>query len=143
MTLVYRLTDWYLYGYCKKREDYRVFKLSRIIGFIQTENTFVVREKQWESEYFTKDMDYGDRDIEFVVKVEKAKVIIAIDLFTYDNIELQSDGTAIVKAKWPESQIIDALLKLGSGIRIMSPDWLKGLYVDEASKMIDNNSLDS
>lgn len=41
--LVFKANDWYLYAYCLKQEDYRLFKLRRIMKLKATEATFKVR----------------------------------------------------------------------------------------------------
>lgn len=42
-TLVYQWTAWYAYGYCKKRKDYRLFKLNRMQQVSITKKKFLPR----------------------------------------------------------------------------------------------------
>ncbi|MCI7222301.1 MAG: WYL domain-containing protein, partial [Erysipelotrichaceae bacterium] len=41
--LIFHWSCWYVYGYCTKRHDYRLFKLNRMIG-ISIGNNFNKRE---------------------------------------------------------------------------------------------------
>lgn len=42
--LLYRLSAWYLLGFCRERQDFRTFKLARITGLEVLEETFSPRE---------------------------------------------------------------------------------------------------
>ena len=41
--LIFRWTSWYVWGWCKKREDYRLFKLNRMENIQISEQVFVKR----------------------------------------------------------------------------------------------------
>ena len=42
--LVFRWSSWYLWAWCCNREDYRLFKLNRMVYVRETDNVFVCRE---------------------------------------------------------------------------------------------------
>ncbi len=41
--IIYKWTSWYVYGWCLKRKDFRLFKLNRMDKVVRTEDTFVCR----------------------------------------------------------------------------------------------------
>ncbi|MBO5609610.1 MAG: YafY family transcriptional regulator [Eubacterium sp.] len=41
--IIYKWTSWYVYGWCLKRKDFRLFKLNRMDKVSQTNNTFSCR----------------------------------------------------------------------------------------------------
>lgn len=41
--LIFRWSSWYVWGWCKKREAYRLFKLNRMEQLYYSENTFIKR----------------------------------------------------------------------------------------------------
>ncbi len=47
MTLVYKGSGWYLYGFCRKRSDYRLFRLSRIQKHRIRSETFTRRSQSY------------------------------------------------------------------------------------------------
>lgn len=57
--LVFQWASWYVYGYCRKRKDFRMFKLNRLWELHETENGFPVRNpditKQDFQEYFRQE----------------------------------------------------------------------------------------
>lgn len=42
--LLFRWSDWYVWGWCKMREDFRLFKLNRMEGLCLTETVFAKRQ---------------------------------------------------------------------------------------------------
>ena len=42
--LIFRWSNWYVWGWCSTREDFRLFKLNRMIGILETEKEFICRE---------------------------------------------------------------------------------------------------
>lgn len=42
--LVFKYHDWYLYAYCRMRQDFRMFKLTRVFRYTVTQEDFVPRE---------------------------------------------------------------------------------------------------
>lgn len=42
--LIFKQENWYLFGYCKYREDFRMFKVNRITGLNISEEAFDLRE---------------------------------------------------------------------------------------------------
>ncbi|MBQ8951201.1 MAG: YafY family transcriptional regulator [Eubacterium sp.] len=41
--IIYKWTSWYVYGWCLKRKDFRLFKLNRMDKVVRTDDTFVCR----------------------------------------------------------------------------------------------------
>ncbi|HJB90029.1 MAG TPA: YafY family transcriptional regulator [Candidatus Eisenbergiella merdigallinarum] len=42
--LIFKWSSWYVWGWCRKREDFRMFKLNRMEGLKKTEEKFVPRQ---------------------------------------------------------------------------------------------------
>ena len=42
--LIFRWANWYLWGWCRDRKDFRLFKLNRMVGVRETEEVFACRE---------------------------------------------------------------------------------------------------
>lgn len=45
--LIFRWSSWYLYGWCRTREDWRMFKLVRMVDVEVLEEEFVPRDAPW------------------------------------------------------------------------------------------------
>lgn len=122
MTLVFRTACWYLYGYCLEREDYRLFKLSRMVRVAITEDRFTRRDREWEADFF---MD-GGNDAELIplhVRVDARYASRAIDQFHIQNIIFMEDGSLEAKVRYPDDgYLIPMLLQFGSGIEVVEPE---------------------
>ena len=42
--LIFRWSSWYLWGFCSDRQDYRLFKLNRMLKVNETDKTFTVKD---------------------------------------------------------------------------------------------------
>lgn len=42
--IVFKWSDWYVFGFCKERQDFRMYKLRRLWDLQITEETFVIRD---------------------------------------------------------------------------------------------------
>lgn len=119
--LVFKGYRWYIYGFCKLRNDYRFFKLSRIEKLKMLDETFVKRKDiVINTDYYT---DCGELiDVKF--KINKKMASRVYDEFRNDNINL--DGNSfLVEAKIPKNPYIYTyLLSYGDDLVILEPKFL-------------------
>jgi predicted DNA-binding transcriptional regulator YafY len=64
--LVFRQSSWYLYGFCRERKDFRLFKLSRMVSIEMLEEKFLLRpvydielKSNYESDLFSANYKEG------------------------------------------------------------------------------------
>ncbi len=50
--IVFKWSDWYVFGFCKERQDFRMYKLRRMWNLTVTDETFTVREVPEEKKRF-------------------------------------------------------------------------------------------
>jgi predicted DNA-binding transcriptional regulator YafY len=120
LKLVFRGQAWYLYAYCRERQDMRFFKLSRMEDISMTAETFsrtapprVLPE--------TIGSDKGTIPIKFRAAREIAFRIY--DEYAHGHIQRQEDGSLIVTAQVPYSGwFTDYLLSYGDTIEVLEPD---------------------
>ena len=122
--LVFKGQGWYLQAFDLDREDYRTFRLSRILS------------PQLTGEVFRRRLDPPDiefsGDIPPLFRVE-AKLRFApylayrvYDEFDGSCVALQPDGSLMVEAVFPEDQwLYGYLLSFGAGVEVLAPDVLR------------------
>ena len=130
LKLSYKSMSWYLKAYCTEKQDYRIFKLTRMIqlevladGFRknafpeseevpgQTYNTITLR--------FPQHMSYRVYD-----EFEKAMV------------NQQENGDLLVSAEMPEDEwLIGYLLSFGANVTIIEPVYLREIVAQQAKKI--------
>jgi predicted DNA-binding transcriptional regulator YafY len=135
MTLVLRALNWYLYGFCRGKEDYRLFRLSRMIDTVEDPTPFSRRDKEWQDNFFLEDM--------LMSPTEPVRLLIdppaahkAMDLFCPEELTLLPDGSLQVDIRWPVGDSFDAMvLSFGPYARVVSPDWVRDHIRDVLEKI--------
>ncbi|WP_241242690.1 helix-turn-helix transcriptional regulator [Paenibacillus whitsoniae] len=122
MGIVVKGFGWYLYGYCRLREDYRVFRLSRMKDVQVLEETFERRPATLEK----LDYGWGKRDtsrlITLKLHVQPSVRAKAEDYFHPEQIHLQEDGTLLITSTQPdEPWLYGMLLSYGPQLRVLEP----------------------
>lgn len=118
--LVYLNRAWHLQGYDLEKEDYRMFRLSRILSLSISENVF--RRK-----LNAPDIDPAGNipplfRVETVLKFPPSMAHEVFDEFASNGISVQGDGSLLVSAVFPEDrQLYSYLLSFGPGMEILSP----------------------
>jgi predicted DNA-binding transcriptional regulator YafY len=134
MTLLFKGYAWYLFAFCRTRQDFRVFRLSRMSEVTQLPGSFTRREQSYK--------DYADFDVdksEFVhlTLKFKAKARVKVeDFFFEENIQIQSDGSLLVSVSWPYDEwVIAHLLSYGEDLEVIHPGYIRTLLLKKAKKI--------
>lgn len=122
--------SWYLKAYCTEKQDYRIFKLTRIIdlevltdGFCKS--LFPELEEASGQSYntivlcFTKNISYR-----------------VYDEFDKTQVSEKENGDLIVSVEMPEDEwLIGYLLSFGTQVDIIEPVYLKDIVAEQAKKI--------
>lgn len=116
--LVFKSKDWYLYGFCRLRNDFRFFKLTRIKNLILCEETFV-RDVPVSLPTETSLKDGHLISVELKFSPEAAFRVY--DEFT-DGVTTDHQGNLYVSADLPDNGILFSyLLSFGDNVEILGP----------------------
>lgn len=122
MRLVLKGYVWYVYGYCLLREDFRIFRLSRIRDLDVTGPSFQRREEPPQGELLRWGRRMHDRMLNLVLQFSPQLRAKVEDHFEPDEIEQQPDGTVIVRIARPdEPWLYTYLLGYGADARVLEP----------------------
>lgn len=117
--LVFQWSDWYVWGYCTQREDYRMFKLTRMTELILTD------EKNTERivpEYICKKLWDNTGGIAVVVKFDASVRWRIIDEFGVDSLKYNENGDIMVTITWSNiPALYQYVLSFGDKAEIMEP----------------------
>lgn len=131
--LLFQWSSWYVYGYCRKRKDFRMFKLNRLWELKETQESYQVREpgetKRDFQEYFRQDAVRLKAVFEKEVKYRLVEEYGA-DCFTQDdqgNLVFEWDFVSYDNMKqW--------VLSFGSRVTVMEPKSLADDLVADLEK---------
>lgn len=134
MTLIFKGYAWYLFGYCLFRNDYRLFRLSRMNEVIISDEKFERKEKTYK-EFFRESYQSAnlvDVTLKFSNKV-KQKVI---EYFGEDKINTQNDGSLIVKFTYPEDDyLFSIILGFEEHVELLEPAYMRTKLKEKAEKI--------
>ena len=137
--LVFLDRAWHLQGYDVEKEDYRIFRLSRILSLSISEDVF--RRK-----LSAPDIDPSGNipplfRVEAILKFSPNMAHRVFDEFASAGISQQSDGSLLVSAVFPEDgQLYTYLLSFGPGMEVLSPLSLRETIARLAQEIERSNS---
>lgn len=134
LKISYKSKEWYLKAFCTEKQDFRIFKLNRILELELLENTFVPRPYPEEKNNFQQTCH------QIVLLFSKEIAYRVYDEFAGTEIEYQKNGDLVVHAKMPvDPWLIGYLLSFGAQVEIMEPKYLKGLLAAQAQEIYRKN----
>ena len=120
MTIAFRWRGWYLYGWCRLRSDYRLFKISRIQEAEIPGERFRRRSRTF-ADFVAERTDY-EREIPMVIDFAPTVSSLVEECFAPDTRTVRPDETVRVSALLPDDDSVYLyLLSYGGTARIVSP----------------------
>lgn len=118
--LIFQWGEWYVWGYCDSRKDYRLFKLTRIYDLKCT------KEKRAKREIppYTCNKHFQDRQkIQAVVRFDPSVKWRIVDEFGIELPKFQENGSILVDITWHNAEsFFQYLLSYGNKAEIVSPE---------------------
>lgn len=136
LKLLFQSQSWYISSYCLLRNDYRTFKVNRIISLDVLEEHFnpenyIVPERDRNKENYA-----NARMIDFKASFSPSVAYRLYDEFAPETITRNEDGTFSVEAKLPDDEwLYGYLFTFGENIRITAPESLKIKLREKLKKM--------
>ena len=129
LKLLFKSKDWYLKAYCMKKQDFRIFKLNRIIKYELLTETFqpmsYPKESIEEHHYNTIRLRF-DKEITYRV----------YDEFDSSEIEQLDNGDFIVTSAMPEDAwLLGYLLSFGTQVKVLEPLSLRTALAKHVKKI--------
>ncbi|WP_310832506.1 helix-turn-helix transcriptional regulator [Paenibacillus pedocola] len=139
LRLHFKYRNWYIYGYCRTRRDYREFRLSRLLDLQLTGATF---EPHTDLPDESESVDRGGQDQleEVVVRVGPEAIAEALDQFHQMDRQFHPDGSMTLRipvcrplqARW----LWSILMGFGSGAEVLEPPALRGILKEQLMKTL-------
>ncbi len=136
LKMSYKSMSWYLKAFCTEKQDYRIFKLTRIIDFevlteIFCKSPFPELDDTLEQCYNT-----------IVLRFPKNMSYRVYDEFDKTMVSKKENGDLIVSAQMPEDEwLIGYLLSFGTQVDIIEPAYLKDIVAEQAQKIYEKYTL--
>lgn len=134
--LSYKAKAWYLKAFCTEKQDWRIFKLNRILDLEILDESFPRRD-------FPKPLDSSEGEYhQIVLRFPKEMAYRVYDEFDKTQVRRQENGDLIASAKMPEDAWLTGfLLSFGTQVEIISPDYLKEVLAEQARLIYEKNKF--
>lgn len=127
LKMSYKSMSWYLKAYCTEKQDYRIFKLTRMIELEVLSDTFCKK--------LFPELDEMAGQVYRTIVLRFAKEISYRVYDEFDNTQISTDknGDLIVSVEMPEDEwLIGYLLSFGTQVDIIEPLYLKAIVAKQA-----------
>lgn len=132
--LVYKGKAWYLKAFCTEKQDWRIFKLNRILDLAVLEEGFEYRDFPVLPEPFEKE------NTQILLRFPKEMAYRVYDEFDKTQVRQEEDGNFIVSANMPEDAWLTGfLLSFGTQVEILSPAHLRDAVAEQAKLIFEKN----
>lgn len=135
MTLILKVHCWYIHGYCTSKNDFRLFRVSRMRNCEILQKVFIRKNKIYrETDYF----ELGKKSAIPITLRFGPAAKNRVEEFFGDSIQsVHDDGSCTVKVTFPEDEwVYSTLLSYGDDLEVISPPHLREIIKEKVSKMI-------
>ncbi len=141
MTLLFKGYTWYLFAFCNLKNDYRIFRISRVKALNVLEKKFIRRKKSY-IEVLDKKNKTTELD-NIILKFKKNQKVSIQDYFDENSIQYLDNGDLIVKMQFPKDDpwIYNMILGYADDVEVLEPEHLRE-NIKKKLKQILNNYLD-
>lgn len=130
---IFKWNNWYLLGYCCKRQDFRLFKLPRLWNLELLEERFDPKEVPEEK----RDLDvyFTDR-FQLVARFDPKTAYLLIEEYGPYCYSIEADGRLLLKSGFTNEDVLLAwLLSFGSAVEVLEPQHIKEALLKEICLM--------
>lgn len=131
--LTFKGGHWYVSGYCRKKQGFRLFRLNRIRELQMEREEFSMRKA---AEVCEQKEEKPAEMTALKLRFTEAAGFQVLDFFTEEDIVRLEDGGFEVKAAFtPGRWLTGFILSFGADARVLEPEWLKAHIKKEAEKI--------
>ncbi|WP_042167514.1 helix-turn-helix transcriptional regulator [Paenibacillus gorillae] len=128
-SLKFRRQAWYLYGFCRERDNFREFKLSRISELKILPERFQRRVELTPEDRVPYYREEGSEPVDVLLRFKKRSLAMALDHFNNQERTYQEDGSMTIKLQLRDADntkwLIRVLLSFGEDAEIIEPESLR------------------
>ncbi|GFP76545.1 helix-turn-helix transcriptional regulator [Clostridium fungisolvens] len=133
--LVLKNSSWYLQGYCTTRNDFRIFKLSRISSLELLEETFLPREFEYKALELPINID--KKSIKIKLLIDESLRDMMIEFCGEENIEAYENNKFIVSFPFTEDDFsYSMILRLGDKCECLGPENVRLEIIRRAENLL-------
>jgi predicted DNA-binding transcriptional regulator YafY len=135
--IVFKWSDWYVFGFCTERQDFRMYKLRRLWELRVCDEVFVPREVSEEKKQFGGDMT----DDYFVTAIYDPSVKYRlVEEYGPGSFTVMEDGRLFTKWGFTErEEMVSHFLSFGDKVEVIEPLELRKKIRSAAEKILEKH----
>ncbi|WP_297417562.1 YafY family protein [Clostridium sp.] len=124
LKLFFKGQAWYLYSFCRTKNEFRMFKIRRIDNLFLLDETF---KREIPVNIFGEpDESFEDKKINLVLKIHEKMAYRIYDEFSQENIIKNEDGSFTVTTTFPEGDwIFGYVMSYGEYAEVIKPESIR------------------
>lgn len=128
-----KLNRWYLHGFCRLRQDFRLFKLTRIRDLVITDELFETKKN-----IPTLNFTFPSEEIKIKLKFDRRSLSKIDNYFDLESLNFNSDGYIYVTVSYPEDEwVYGMILSFGDWVEVIDPPHIKEIIKDKAKRIFE------
>lgn len=144
VTLVFKGHSWYLYAFCRTRQDFRLFRISRMRDPAMEREQYRRRASTYSSEMidsFASGSSRGEagrrpEPTAFVLRFHRKMRSLVEDSFDAADLEIEADGSVLARFEMPEDPwVYGMILSYGTSVEVLQPRRVREAIAEEARKI--------
>lgn len=142
-SLVLKGQKWYLYAWCHIRQEFRLFKLSRMRELKETAVVFQPKKVSLEKFDWEDPWNTPENMISLRLVFEKELESLVTDWFG-DSIEKLEDGRLLAITMLPENNwLYGFILSFGTGVEVIDPPHIRNIIAEISKGIYEKYSLET
>lgn len=137
MTLAFKWRSWYLFGFCRLRNDYRIFRLGRIKNVESLDRRFRRREKTFR-DFSQESGEWNTSEwIELHLRFDPMMRPIIEEFYPAEDTGIEADGSLLVRTRMPEDGwVYGLILSYGKFVEVISPEKMRRSIKEAANDIV-------
>jgi predicted DNA-binding transcriptional regulator YafY len=133
INLILKVNVWYIYGFCRLRQDYRLFKMTRVKNLQVTEQKYKSKENFKEYKF-----DYNNSgNIKLKLKFDKSAINRIDDYFGIEDLTFNANGDILVEIYYNEDEwVYGMILSFGDKVEVIEPMHIRGIIKTRLQKTL-------
>ncbi|HPW40548.1 MAG TPA: YafY family protein [Bacillota bacterium] len=142
-TLVLKGQKWYLYAWCHTRQDFRLFKLSRMRELEVTTAVYQPKKVPMERLDWEEPWSTSESMVSLRLVFEKEMESIVTEWFG-ESVEKLEDGRLLANALLPENNwLYGFILSFGAGVEVIEPLHIRKILAEISKQIYEKYSMET
>jgi predicted DNA-binding transcriptional regulator YafY len=142
MQLVFKGQAWYLWGYCRFRQDFRTFRISRMKDLSLTAESF--RRRSIEEVRRDESPESLKQIVTLKLRFQPDVLFRLYDDYDKDRIIENDDGTYEIIVTYPEDEwVYRHIMSFGSSVEVIEPEHIRRIIKEKTEKTLNIYRNDS